>query len=430
MPKKKSGYFEERKGMRRRELFRLAGATGAGLTIGGGGVGAAVVARDILGAGTGGIAGAIPFFGRNQAGITTPQQDRLVFAAFDLTTDDVSKVQDLLREWTAAAALMSEGRPAGEESENVYLPPDDTGEALDLSPARLTLTFGFGPTLFEQDGSDRFGLAAQRPATLAGIPSMSGDSLETERSDGDLCVQACADDPQVAFHAVRNLTRIARGVATMRWSQIGFGRTSSTSEAQETPRNLMGFKDGTNNIKAEDKDLMDRHVWVQTGDEPAWMRDGTYVAARRIRMLIEVWDRSSLNDQEQTIGRHRTSGAPIGSEDEFDLIDLEASGPDGKPLVPTDSHVRLSRENPDEKILRRGYSFTDGMDPKRGQLDAGLFFISFQRDPQKQFVPLQRRLAENDALNEYILHTGSALFAIPPGAGEDGYVGETLFEST
>jgi deferrochelatase/peroxidase EfeB len=214
----------------------------------------------------------------------------------------------------------------------------------------------------------------------------------------------------------------------MRWSQIGFGRTSSTSKAQETPRNLMGFKDGTNNVKAEDGDLMDGYVWVQPGDGPAWMRDGTYVVARRIRMLIEVWDRSSLNDQEQTIGRHRLSGAPIGSEDEFDPVDLEATDTDGKPLIPTDSHVRLSRA-PDEKILRRGYSFTDGMDSKRGQLDAGLFFISFQRDPQKQFVPLQRRLAENDALNEYIAHTGSALFAIPPGAQQDGYVGETLFES-
>jgi len=233
----------------------------------------------------------------------------------------------------------------------------------------------------------------------------------------------------VAFHAIRNLTRIARGVATMRWSQIGFGRTSSTSKAQETPRNLMGFKDGTNNVKAEDGDLVDQHVWVPPGDEPAWMRDGTYVVARRIRMLIEVWDRSSLNDQEQTIGRHRLSGAPIGSEDEFDAVDLETTGPDGQPLIPTDSHVRLSRENSDEKILRRGYSFTDGMDSKRGQLDAGLFFISFQRNPQTQFVPLQRRLAENDALNEYISHTSSALFACPPGAREDGYVGETLFES-
>jgi deferrochelatase/peroxidase EfeB len=426
MPKKKPGYFVDRKGISRRELFKIAGASGAGLAIGGGGV--ALAAKGIVDTGSSPVNGSVPFFGRNQAGIATPQQDRLVFAAFDLGTEDVSEVRDLLREWSAAAALMSEGQPVGEESENAYLPPDDTGEALDLSPARLTLTFGFGPTLFEHDGADRFGLAASRPAALEEIPRMPGDSLEPERSGGDLCVQACADDPQVAFHAVRNLTRIARGIATMRWSQVGFGRTSSTSKAQETPRNLMGFKDGTNNVKAEDGDLMDRHVWVQTGDEPAWMRDGTYVVTRRIRMLIEVWDRSSLNDQEQTIGRHRLSGAPIGSEDEFDPVDLEATGPNGKPLIPTDSHVRLSRA-PDEQILRRGYSFTDGMDSKRGQLDAGLFFISFQRDPQKQFVPLQRRLAENDALNEYISHTGSALFACPPGAREDGYVGETLFES-
>ena len=425
---KKSGHSGDRKGLSRRELFKIAVATGAGLTVGGGGVGAALAAKGIVDAGSSPVNASVPFFGRNQAGIATPQQDRLVFAAYDLATSDVSEVRDLLREWSAAAALMSEGQAVGEESENAYLPPDDTGEALDLSPARLTLTFGFGPTLFEHDSADRFGLAASRPAALEEIPRMPGDSLEPERSGGDLCVQACADDPQVAFHAIRNLTRIARGVAAMRWSQIGFGRTSSTSEAQDTPRNLMGFRDGTNNVKVEDGDLMDGYVWVQAGDEPAWMHDGTYLVARRIRMLIEVWDRSSLNDQEQTIGRHRLSGAPIGSEDEFDPVDLEATDTEGKLLIPTDSHVRLSRA-PDEKILRRGYSFTDGMDSKRGQLDAGLFFISFQRDPQKQFVPLQRRLAKNDALNEYISHTGSALFAIPPGARQDGYVGETLFES-
>jgi deferrochelatase/peroxidase EfeB len=424
MPKKHGG-FEDRKGISRRELFQLAGATGAGLALGG----AALVETGLVDVGSSTAGTTIPFFGRNQAGITTPQQDHIHFAAFDLTTDDVAEVRDLLREWSAAATLISGGQPVGEESENLYLPPKDTGEALGLSPARLTLTFGFGPTLFGRDDEDRFGLAALLPAALADIPSMPGENLDPEKSGGDLCVQACADDPQVAFQAVRNLTRIARGVATMRWSQIGFGRTSSTSKSQETPRNLMGFKDGTNNIKSEDGELMDQYVWVQPEDGPAWMQDGSYLVARRIRMLIEVWDRSSLNDQEQTIGRHRSSGAPIGSENEFDPVNLEAKGSHGEPLIPTDSHVRLSQENPDEKILRRGYSFTDGMDPKRGQLDAGLFFICFQRDPQKQFVPLQRRLAENDALNEYISHTGSALFACPPGPREGGYVGETLFES-
>jgi len=240
-------------------------------------------------------------------------------------------------------------------------------------------------------------------------------------------VQACADDPQVAFHAIRNLARIGRGAVTMRWNQIGFGRTSSTSKAQQTPRNLFGFKDGTNNLKAEDRGDMDEHVWVGKSDEPAWMRDGTYLVTRRIRMLVEVWDRSSLRDQEQSIGRHRASGAPIGSDNEFAPVDLKAKDETGEPLVPTHSHVRLSRENAGQRILRRGYSFTDGMDPESGQLDAGLFFISFQRDPEKQFVPLQRRLAENDLLNEYIRHVGSAVFACPPGARKGGYVGETLF---
>ena len=187
----------------------------------------------------------------------------------------------------------------------------------------------------------------------------------------------------------------------------------------------MGFKDGTNNIRAENTDLMDRYVWVKEG--PDWMKDGTYLVARRIRMLIEVWDRTALQEQEQTIGRHRASGAPLGKTDEFDAVDLKAKGPDGLPLTPLDSHVRLARKDKRERMLRRGYSFTDGMDQRTGQLDAGLFFISFQHDPHKQFVPLQRRLGQNDRLTEYIQHTGSAVFACPPGVGHDGYVGQQLF---
>src|ERR671933_326382 len=195
MPEKVGNFGGARKGISSRELFRLSAATSVGLTLGGGGVGAAVAAEGIVDAGNS-TAGVVPFFGRNQAGILTPQQDHLHFVAFDLTTADVSEVRDLLREWSAAAALMSEGRSPGEESENVHLPPEDTGEALGLSPARLTLTFGFGPTLFEHDGEDRFGLAASRPAALADIPPMPGESLEPERSGGDLCIQACTDAPR------------------------------------------------------------------------------------------------------------------------------------------------------------------------------------------------------------------------------------------
>ena len=240
-------------------------------------------------------------------------------------------------------------------------------------------------------------------------------------------MQACSDDPQVAFHAVRNLARIGRGAVVMRWSQLGFGRTSTTTRGQATPRNLMGFKDGTANIRAEDGEAMRRFVWVGGGAGPAWMRGGTYMVTRRIRMLLEVWDRSSLEDQEATIGRDKYEGAPLGGSKESDPLDLEAlSG--GEPTIPADAHVRLASAsaNGGERILRRGYSFTDGVDESLGELEAGLFFICFQRDPRRQFVPIQRRLGENDALGEYIKHVGGAVFAVPPGARTGGYVGETL----
>jgi deferrochelatase/peroxidase EfeB len=308
---------------------------------------------------------------------------------------------------------MCAGEPV-DESDVRLAPPLDTGEAAGLSPARLTVTFGFGPTLF-----DRFGLGRLRPAALSELPLFAGDELDPDRSGGDLAVQACADDPQIAFHAVRNLARIGRGAVVMRWSQLGFGRTSSTSRAQDTPRNLMGFKDGTNNIKLEDVRALDEHVWVSDSAEPEWLRGGTYMVTRRIRMLIEVWDRASLDDQEQTIGRRKESGAPFGRTDEFDRVDLAHT--------PVDAHIRLAApaENDGRRILRRGYSFTDGMDTELGQLDAGLFFVSFQNDPSA-FVEIQRRLAGTDALDEYIKHTGSAVFACPPGARRGGYVGETL----
>ncbi len=369
----------------------------------------------------------VPFYGPHQAGIATPAQDRLHFAAFDVVTDSADDVRDLLRTWTEAAAAMTAGLPAGLENDNPDAPPDDTGEAVGLETARLSITFGLGPSLFVHEGNDRFGLASRRPAALREPPAFADDSLDPARSGGDLCVQACADDPQVAFHAVRNLTRLGRGGVVMRWSQLGFGRTSSTSRAQDTPRNLMGFKDGTNNLKLEDTEALDKHVWLPQGSDPAWMAGGTYLVTRRIRMLIEVWDRSTLADQEQTIGRAKLSGAPLGGTHEFDTVDLSVPKA-GEPVVPLDAHVRLAApsENDDIRILRRGYSFTDGMDERLGQLDAGLFFISFQRDPQA-FVTLQERLGRNDALNEYISHKTGAVFAVPPGVSRGGFVADRLF---
>jgi deferrochelatase/peroxidase EfeB len=371
----------------------------------------------------------VPFHGTHQAGIVTPPPDRLMFAAFDLTIATAAELRELLRVWTDAAAKMTAGRPAGPPAGDLDAPPKDTGEALGLPAASLTVTFGLGPSVFRQDGHDRFGLAARRPRALAPLGPLPGDRLDPARSGGDLCVQACADDPQVAFHAVRNLARLAHGAAVMRWTQLGFGRAASTSRAAVTPRNLQGFKDGTNNLVAADAAEMRRYVWVGEDEPQAWMRGGTYAVTRRIRMLIETWDRSPLDEQEETIGRRKISGAPLGEMHEHDPVDLAARRPDGDPEIPMDAHIRLASHvtNDGVRILRRGYNFTDGMDPVTGELDAGLFFIAFQRDPHAQFAALQRRLGAGDALNEYIRHTSSAVFAIPGGIAPGRYVAQELF---
>ena len=227
----------------------------------------------------------------------------------------------LLGSWAAAAAQMTPG-PAGRDRSRPRrtAPPIDTGEALGLGAANLTVTVGFGPSLFD----DRFGLSKHRPAALADLPALPGDALQASRSGGDLGVQACADDPTVAFHVIRNFARLARGTAVMRWSQLGFGRTSSTSTEQQTERNLLGFKDGTNNLKVEDPAELDRFVWVGDEGDQAWMRGGSYLVARRIRMLIESWDTDQLADQERVFGRFKTSGAPLTGRHEFDAVDLAA----------------------------------------------------------------------------------------------------------
>ncbi|WP_137725042.1 iron uptake transporter deferrochelatase/peroxidase subunit [Prescottella subtropica] len=406
---------------------RLFGAVGAGAVLAGTG---AVVGRATAPAET--PSHTVEFHGVHQAGIVTPAQDRMHFVAFDVITESRDELVALLQTWTAMAERMTAGDEAtenGATGAGEYHPPSDTGEALDLTASKLTLTIGFGPSLFVKDGRDRFGLAGRRPAALADLPKFTGDALDPARSGGDLAIQACADDPQVAVHAVRNLARVGFGVVAVRWSQLGFGRTSSTSTSQSTPRNLFGFKDGTRNIKAEDPAALDEHVWVDGADEQAWLAGGSYLVARRIRMLIEPWDRTTLHEQERVFGRAKGSGAPLGRKDEFDDLQLDAKGAGGKPVIDKDAHVRLAsaEELGGIQILRRGYNFTDGTDGF-GHLDAGLFFIAYCRDPQQQFVPMQQNLARNDALNEYIQHVGSAVFAVPPGVGDSGYWGSTLFD--
>ncbi|HEY9375128.1 iron uptake transporter deferrochelatase/peroxidase subunit [Streptomyces sp.] len=403
----------------------VIGWGGAGLALGAAAAGGAAVALNGRGDATENVAdmgGAVAFHGPHQAGIATAVQDRLHFASFDVKTKDRAELIQLLKDWTRAAERMTLGQEVGEGAYGGLpeAPPDDTGEALGLKPSRLTLTIGFGPSLFD----DRFGLKDRRPEALVDLPKFPGDNLDKARSGGDLCIQACADDPQVAVHAIRNLARIGFGKVAVRWSQLGFGKTSSTTPDAQTPRNLFGFKDGTRNIAGTDTARLDKHVWVsgKAAEGPAaWMAGGSYLVARRIRMNVEIWDRTPLGDQEDIFGRDKKEGAPVGKAKEHDEPFLPAMKPE--------AHVRLAHpdSNHGATILRRGYSFTDGTDGL-GRLETGLFFLAYQRDVRKGFIPVQTSLARADVLNEYIQHVGSGMFAVPPGVRDkDDWWGRALF---
>jgi deferrochelatase/peroxidase EfeB len=420
--------------MDRRKALGLAGAGALGAAALGAVAGRALdgSAGEHAAAGPG-PAAAVPFYGANQAGIVTPMQDHLHFVAFDVITPKREALVEMLQNWTFAAARMTAGQEAGALGAvggPPEAPPEDTGEALDLPAAGLTLTIGFGPTLFrDASGRDRFGLAGKTPAALAALPKFPGETLDPGISGGDLAVQACANDPQVAVHAVRNLARLGMGVVSVRWSQLGFGRTSSTTQAQDTPRNLFGFKDGTANLKAEQHDLLREQLWVPASDGPDWMVGGSYLVTRKIRMLVETWDRTSLSEQEAIVGRSKGVGAPLGRNGEHDEPDFAIKGDDGEPMIPVDSHVRLAHhtQNNGVRLLRRGYNYVDGSDGL-GRLNAGLFFIAYQRDPRRQFVPVQQQLARLDRMNEYVRHVSSGLFAVPPGvSAADDHWGRSLF---
>ena len=403
----------------------------------GGGLGAlgAAIGSDALAATIGPRAeasGTEPFHGLHQGGIATPAQSHLYFAVFDLISDKRAEVEELLRRWSEAAAKMTAGLPLSEAGAPDQ-PPLDSGEAIGLAPSRLTLTIGFGAGLFIKDGADRYGLAARRPEALIDLPRFNGDQLLPERTGGDLCVQACADNPQVVMHAVRHLARIGYGAVQLRWVQTGFG---SGGKAGETPRNLMGFKDGTMNPSNRDTAAMDRFVWV--GPEGGWMRGGSYLVARPIRIALEHWDRMKLGFQEQVVGRHKASGAPLGQTSEFEPMKLAAVDRDGNPVIPENCHVRLGAPeiNDGAQILRRAYSYDNGiaMIAERWppwhqglELDAGLMFLAWQRDPRSGFVRIFENMAKFDMMNQFVTHIGSGLFACPPGARPGGFVGETLF---
>ncbi|WP_396876905.1 iron uptake transporter deferrochelatase/peroxidase subunit [Mycobacterium sp. SMC-2] len=402
----------------------LAGLTGTAVGAAGGGLAGHSLAAGRNGGGDDNVdlRHSYPFYGQlHQGGIATPPQRYAMFMSFSLAAGaGRPELQTLLARWSAAAAILQRGKPVGTVQPQVEVqPPFDTGEAFGLSPASLTVTIGLGPSLFD----DRFGLAPRRPAVFTDLPPLNGDNLDPRLRGGDLSVQACADDPQVCYHAVRNLARLGRDTVSPSWAVLGFGRASA-GPGQHTPRNLLGFKDGTRNIGTDAE--YDRFVWVDDSDQP-WMNGGTYQVVRKIRMLLETWDVDRIGNQQRIFGRTKEEGAPLSGKREFDTPDFAAKGADGNPLIDPMSHIALAARENDDGIMirRRSYNYTDGLDAN-GQLNAGLLFISYQKDPQA-FVRLQNRLGAHDLLNEYIRHIGSAIFAVPPAPEEGHYIGQGLF---
>ncbi|MEU8001484.1 Dyp-type peroxidase [Catellatospora sp. NPDC049111] len=353
---------------------------------------------------------AVAFRGEHQAGIATPTgpQSRLRIVAFDLAAGtDAAGLATMLRTWTGAVEQLSQGRALGGPDDHIV-----TG----AGPCSLTVTVGFGPSMFGKAGIP----ATARPVQLTPLPSFSGEQLDAARSDGDLCLLVAADDALVVFHAARALTRLAAPYASVRWQLDGFNTSPGTTAPGATGRNLMGQVDGTNNPQPDHEDFNSK-VFVTHPSAPAWLRGGSLLVVRRIRMLLDDWDGLARQEQERVIGRRKDTGGPLSGGSERTAANFGATTDGGGLAIAADAHIRLANPafNNGAAMLRRGYSYTDGD-------SAGLIFLAWQADPARGFIPVQRRLVGADALNRFIRHETSALFAMPHGVQSGGFLGQDL----
>ena len=355
-----------------------------------------------------------PFYGPRQAGVTTAPQSHAAFVAFDIVPGATrTEVQGVLRAWSQDAARLTQGHPGLADLE-----PE-----LAADPARLTVTIGLGPGFF-----DAIGKPDKRPEWLQQLPAFPQiDQLEDRWSEGDLLLQICADDPLIVAHAARILASGVRGVARQKWAQRGFRKAVGTDPSGRTQRNLFGQIDGTVNPTPEG-DMDFDQILYSDGSDQRWMRGGSALVLRRIRMTMDTWEEIDRNSRELSVGRTLDTGAPLTGTAEHDPADFEAIDDVGLPVIPPESHMARARQlNRGEAMLRRPYNYDDP--PEGGEIsNTGLLFTAYMADPVRTYIPVQQRLAEKDALNTWTIPIGSAVFAIPPGAPEGGYVGQQLFE--
>jgi dye decolorizing peroxidase len=385
----------------RRTLFAVTGAVGAGGLAAG-----AVLPRNSTAGPTDDQQ--LAFYGAHQPGIEAPVQAAGWLMAFDLKPGTtVEHVRTLMREWTSIAATTMAGEP---------LAVNDDAMAYGRGPGALTVTFGVGASLLKK-------LGHEVPEALTPLSTFLGDSIDASASDGDLVVLVAANDGLVAVHALRAMQRSAAAYATQRWQINGFGEASGVMPSPKaTPRNLMGQLDGTGN-PVPGTAAFDQTVYVPAKGGPAWMRGGSYLVYRRIRMLLDSWDTLGRAQQEAVIGRDKVTGSPLSGGTEFTAPDYEKFGPSGSLMIPPGSHIRQASAqfNSGATIYRRPFSYYNGS-------EAGLLFLAFQRDPASGFTVIQQRLSGADSLSTFIRHEASGLFAILPGCAEGGYLGQELLE--
>jgi deferrochelatase/peroxidase EfeB len=366
----------------------------------------------------------IPFFGQHQSGITTPDVAAALVVALDVTAQSRTELTKLFQTLTQRIEyLMSGGTLAPLDPK---YPPSGSGILGHSFPAdNLTVTVSVGGSLFDE----RYGLTALRPRRLTEMPNFPNDRLDPLLCHGDLLLQFCANHNETNIHALRDILKQLSGLVVLRWQITGFQQPDTDPHPNRTTvRNLLGFKDGTANLNPHNSRSMNDLVWVQPNSgEPAWAVGGSYEVVRVIRMFVEFWDRTPLDEQEDIIGRDRVTGAPLGYKHEEDIPDYAKKSKGA--MIPSDAHIRLANPRTPateaNRILRKGFHYSRGID-KAGQLDMGLLFMAFQQDVKRGFETVQNRL-NGEPLEEYIKPIGGGYFFTLPGVtAKDGYLGQSL----
>ncbi|CAM5684193.1 iron uptake transporter deferrochelatase/peroxidase subunit [Mycolicibacterium aubagnense] len=403
----------------RRHFLRGAAAGAAGTAI----TGAVLVEGKAVDANAATVAAPpqqYPFHGAHQAGILTPapaqKQNFACHVALDVTAPGKGALAQVLTTLTQRARFLTAG--GAPPQLGIGAPPADSGVVGPLVTADgLTITVGVGASLFD----DRFGLADRKPAKLKPMTVFRNDFPDPAWTHGDVVVQLCAHNPDTVHHALRDIMRAVRGSMQLRWRIDGY---NSPPRPSGTGRNLLGFKDGTANPVSADAENL---VWVTDPDEPAWTHGGTYLVIRLIRMLVEFWDRVSINEQERMFGRRRDSGAPLDGNNEFDIPNYPADA-EGK-TIPLDAHIRLANprtsQTDNQRLLRRSYNYDLGVDTN-GNLQSGHVFVCFQQDIDRQFETIQRRLTDEPLVDYVQPFGGGYFFALPGLTDENDWYGKTL----